>query len=501
MITHAAEAPGIVPMKVASNCSARAGGMSGVGADAPAARLDSVSVLRGSPRAALVALAVVFVVGAFLRFENVQEPNEARSNDERAYVSLAANLADRFHYGYGTSRETTDPAHWPPGAPLFFAGVMWVSGQIPNARDPDDPWDVPAVYHAQAAVASLTILAAFALAFVVAGAWAGVAAAAVTALYPPLIYHTSDLLSEPLGAFLLTSGLALTAWGIRRPAWWKLVAAGAVLGLTILTRADLALVPGIALAVAGAVAWHRAGRVAAGLRSAALVGGAALLVVLPWTIFASTTKDELVPLTSGGGSNFWMGTYLPGGGTLFGSKREWTEAVRANHPGYRDTYWEDIPQVYVLEAVARRHPELERDAALRREGWANLRRYAIGRPGSFAKMMAAKAWRMWGKPPTGSGRVAKAWITALHLAICAIALAGLLAGLALTRRAELWLIALSLAYVTLLNMILVSEARHLVTSIPSLAAGGAAGIALAIPILRARLQRRRSRDPVAAAGL
>jgi hypothetical protein len=458
----------------------------------------------GIPRAVLAALAVVLVVGGVLRFDNaLTSDNPAQSNDERAYVKLAASLADRGHYGYG-DRATTDPAHWPPGAPLFFAAAMKVSGERPPETG---AWHLPTAYAFQAAIATLTILAAFALAMILAGPWAGLAAATVTALYPPLIYNTSDLLSEPLGAFLLTSGLALTALAIRRPRWWALVLAGALLGLTILTRADLALVPGIALAVVAVAAWRGATgerRWLSGLRSAALLGGAAFLVILPWTVFASTTKDEFVPLTSGGGSNLWMGTYLPGGGTLFGAKREWTETVRKNHPGYRDTYWEDIPQVYVLEAVAKRHPGLERDAALRKEAMRNLRRYAIGRPVAFSRMMVEKAWRMWGKPPTGSGRVDRSWITALHLAICAISLIGLLLGLALTRRAGLWLVALSIAYVTFLNMVLVSEARHLVTSIPSLAAGGAAGFVLALPWMRDRLRRhRRERAqsaPVGASG-
>jgi 4-amino-4-deoxy-L-arabinose transferase-like glycosyltransferase len=444
----------------------------------------------GLPRLVLAGLALVLIAGAVLRFDNVSRPNPAQSNDERAYVMLGRTLADRGHYGY--DRETkSDPVHWPPGAPVFFATAMKLSGERPPDKG---EWHLPTAYAFQAAVATLTILAAFALALIIAGPYAGLAAATVVAFYPPLIYTTSDLLSEPLGGLLLTSGLAMTAYALRSPRAWRLIVAGVLLGLTILTRADLALVPAIAAAVVAVAAWRRAARPRrwrGALRGAVLLGGAAFLVVLPWTVYASTSRDELVPLTSGGGSNLWMGTYLPGGGTLFGAKREWTDTVRHIHPGYRDTYWEDIPQTYVLEAVARRHPGLERDAALRVEARANLRRYALGQPFAFGRMMLRKAWRMWGKPPTGSGRVERAWITWLHRTLLAVALIGLLAALAITRRAELALIALSVAYVTVLNMILVSEARHLVTSVPSLAAGGAAGFALLIPRIRASASRRR----------
>lgn len=451
----------------------------------------------GIPRPVLVALTLVVIAGGALRFANVAHPNRAQSNDERAYVMLARTLAERGHYGYGHD-PNADPIHWPPGAPLLFAGVMTLTGERPPEQG---PWKLPAVYDAQAVVATLTIVAAFALALLVAGPWAGLAAAVLVAFYPPLIDNTSDLLSEPLGELLLTSGLAFTAWSIRRPRAWRLLVAGALLGLTMLTRADLAGVAAIAAAVVAAAAWRRAPArgVRAGLRAGALLIGATIVAILPWTIFASTTADRFVPLTTGGASNFWMGTYQPGGGTLFGAKRRWAPAVRHDHPGYAKTYWKDIPQVYVLEAVARRHPGLDRDAALRKEAWLNLKRYALGRPVGFAKMMLSKAWRLWGKPPTGSGRVDRTWEIWLHRVLLAGALAALVGALAVTRRAELWLIALSLAYVTLLNTVLVSEARHLVTSTPGLLAGGAAGVALLWPAVAGAVRRRRGAPPVAVA--
>ena len=76
-----------------------------------------------------------------------------------------------------------DPLHWPPGTPLLFA----VARKVAGAGDAD--LDPAAIYAAQWAVGMGLIVAVFALAALLAGPWAGVAAAAGVALYPPLQTH------------------------------------------------------------------------------------------------------------------------------------------------------------------------------------------------------------------------------------------------------------------------------------------------------------------------
>jgi hypothetical protein len=102
---------------------------------------------------------------------------------------------------------------------------------------------------------------------------------------------------------------------------------------------------------------------------------------------------------------------------------------------------------------------------------------------AFVGLLASKIWRLWGGYTHGTYQRTRAPILALHLALVAFGLAGLLAGLMLTRRAELWTIAALLAYLTAMNAVLVSEARHNLTVMPVLIAGGAMGLSLA---LRAR---------------
>ena len=136
----------------------------------------------------------------------------------------------------------------------------------------------------------------FALAATLGGPWAGLVAAVLVATYPPLIAVTGDLLSEPLGRAVADRGAA-------RARAAALALAGLLLAAAVLTRANLlVLIPVLALAA-------RAARRAACSRVAALVPVAA------WSLNVGA------PVTTGGGSSLFVGTYLPGDGTLPGAKR------------------------------------------------------------------------------------------------------------------------------------------------------------------------------------
>ena len=123
-----------------------------------------------------------------------------QSADESAYGRLALNLAEDHRYG-DPSRPVANTLHWPPGAPFLFGAAH----EIAPSAGSDRTKDIPAAYWAQALVSTGTTAAAFLLALLLAGPWAGVAAAALVGFYPPLILATGEQLSEPLGAFLLTS--------------------------------------------------------------------------------------------------------------------------------------------------------------------------------------------------------------------------------------------------------------------------------------------------------
>jgi hypothetical protein len=421
------------------------------------------------PRLALAALAIVVLLGAGWRAHAAANPSPQQSADERAYARLARNLSDRGHYGHVDMK---NPTHWPPGAPVVFA--------IANYFDPEGGgWklDVPYAYPVLAAVGVLAILAAFALGALLAGRWAGVAAAAATALYPPLVRATGELLSEPLGALWLTSALGAFALAVRRPhpVWFLLT--GALLGATILTRADLLLAPGIVAGVAAIWAWRRwsPGR---GLLTGVAILAATLMVILPWVIFASRQAGALVPVSSGGAANMFMGTHLPSRGSLYGIKRELGDELRRHDPRYREVRDLALPGQRILDAVAARNPSLERDESLRLEALRNLRRYMLGEPVSFAGMMAAKVWRLWGDYTRGGIHRDIPPLTVLHLVLILASFAGIVAGLWRTRQVVLVAIAGVIVYASLVNALFVSEARHALPLMPLVFAGGAAGWAL-----------------------
>jgi hypothetical protein len=83
--------------------------------------------------------------------------------------------------------------------------------------------------------------------------------------YPPLITASGHLLTEPLGALTITVALVAVVLALKRPPGPGFVSAGVaafLLGLAVLVRADLLLVPFALCALLTAVAWRRRGRAA-----------------------------------------------------------------------------------------------------------------------------------------------------------------------------------------------------------------------------------------------
>ncbi|MDP9293455.1 MAG: glycosyltransferase family 39 protein, partial [Actinomycetota bacterium] len=154
-------------------------------------------------------------------------------------------LADQHHYG-DPSTGLRDPLHWPPGAPVLFGVGHLVFPSADSLRTRD----IPAAYWLQAVVSLGTVVVAFGLAWALAGAWAGLLAAALTGFYPPLILATGEQLSEPLGALLLICAFLAFALAARRRTTPLYAVAGLLLGLAVLTRADLLPVPFVVALIA-----------------------------------------------------------------------------------------------------------------------------------------------------------------------------------------------------------------------------------------------------------
>ncbi|MEA2385316.1 MAG: hypothetical protein QOH72_5287 [Solirubrobacteraceae bacterium] len=441
-------------------------------------RLGDPRSLRAIGRRGVVlgALLALVVAGALvLRLEAAADRPGRSSADERAYVRLARDL--RAGTGYGDAG-LAHPLHWAPGAPALFALADAVSGHAAGSRI-----DTRAGRRAQAVVGALTVGAAFALAALVAGAVAGLVAAAAVAFYPPMVAATAHLTSEPLGALAITAALAAVAWAWARAGPRAFVVAGAVAGAACLVRADLllavlVLVPAVGILHARRAGW-RAGTAVAG----ALLAGV-LVLVAPWSIWASRAAGTFVPITDGASSTLLVATYLPGDGTIFGFKHAMAAETRRVHPELRHTRVFRIPEKEIMDAVAARHPHLSHDAAITAELHRNLRVYLLGHPVAFAGMTARKAWRMWGFPFRGTFHRNSAATVWIHRALVALALLGLLAGVFVARSAALGLVLVALCTNVAVNLAFVSEARHAFRLMPALLAAGAAGCALAVAARR-----------------
>jgi 4-amino-4-deoxy-L-arabinose transferase-like glycosyltransferase len=428
-----------------------------------------VERLRALPRWAVV-LALVLVAGGALRADRAIHHGRFLSADERAYAVLGIAL----QHGHYTPSSMNDPLHWPPGTPLLFALARTVSGAGPTTLDP------AAIYVAQWLVGMALIVAVFVLVRMLAGPWPAVVAAAGIALYPPLAIVTGDLVSEPLGALTTVLALIALAWAWRAPSPappWRFAVAGAFAGAAILVRADLLIVPFV-LALVVALSLRRAGARRALLAAGAYLACAAL-VLAPWSAFASRSRHQFVPITTSSWSSLFVGSYLPGDGRIFGLREALGDEARAHNPAIRHVRDRNLRTEWIIDLVASRHPDLARSDALRRETLRNLRVYGLGQPLDFAAMEVRKLGRMWIGYDRGTHHNARAWILAIHLVLCAAALAGLLYGIARTRHPVLWAILATVLTATAVNAFFVSEARHNVRLVPLLVAGGAAGFALA----------------------
>lgn len=444
-----------------------------------------------TPRTLLVAglLAAVALGGIALRADRAANPLPASSSDEHSYLIIARSIAR--HNSYVAEK---NPWHWPPGTPLLFAAAEKVSGGHGLAPR--------SVYAVQALVSVLAIFAAFAAAALLAGAWAGVAAAAATAFYPPLFDAAGRALSEPLGGLGVVLSLLATIWALRRPSRRRFALAGVLFGLTLLVRTDLApAVPVVALVVWLALRRSRRRDAAATaaddprapLRCGAVLLVAAVLTVLPWTALASIGAHRFVPISNGGTSALYIGTYLPGEGSIFGLKRALGDDLRLQEPRYGHVPNHRIGQSFLLAMVAARHPGVSHDTALRQEAFHNIAHYGTTAPGRFLRMLGAKAARMWTTPTrNGQGARLSARSEAVHVALVALAILGTLLGAALLRGRGLGVMVAVALVSTVVNAIFLSEPRHLLPLAPALFATGAAGLAAA---LRGRLRGRAARVP------
>ena len=181
---------------------------------------------------------------------------------------------------------------------------------------------------------------------------AGLVAAGLAAFYPELIWFAAHFWAETLFTVLLWWAIERLLASDARGSGWAAVGAGLLFGLAILTRETvLYFLPFAALWLA----WRRPG----GVRRAALVVVASLLVVLPWTVRNWVVFDAFVPVSTAGALNLWQGN------TRLTRQQVYEEywAVRGRIPKYehararaREAILERQP-LWILEKLRSELPE------------------------------------------------------------------------------------------------------------------------------------------------
>jgi len=218
----------------------------------------------------------------------VCEPRVELAGDESSWVALAV-------HGLAELKRPLNPfakgiIFYPPGYPYFVAVFYRILGSL------------EAVKWAQALVGASLVPAVGLLGARTFSPRVGVLAAAVTALYPELIWFSVHFWSETLFMacllWALERALASDEVGRIGPA----IAGGLLCGLAALTRETaLPVAPLAALWLA----WP--GRVAAARARGAAFLLAAVLTVVPWTARNWVVFHAFVPVSTFGPLNLWQG--------------------------------------------------------------------------------------------------------------------------------------------------------------------------------------------------
>jgi 4-amino-4-deoxy-L-arabinose transferase-like glycosyltransferase len=228
-----------------------------------------------------IALGIVVLVGILVRvaYIRVVGPHTRLWNDSGWYFSQASNILHgrgyldvgrQFAYQYSDPSATrlVPGAFWPPGYPVFLAGVEWLFGPS---------WY--ATRMAGVATGGATVLLVGLLGRAIAGRAVGVVAALLVALSPLMLATDGSLMSETLYVPLVLLALLIANQARNRAAlwWWALL--GVLVGIATLTRQDALLLVPCAVIPAALLSRASACTIATRIAVSVIVTGAA---VAPW---------------------------------------------------------------------------------------------------------------------------------------------------------------------------------------------------------------------------
>jgi 4-amino-4-deoxy-L-arabinose transferase-like glycosyltransferase len=288
------------------------------------------------------AVAACVLVGLALRlaFALLYWTGQPLTHDEREYLALARSVARGDGFRYPADEPLPGTAQRfgrAPGYPAFLA-ALHVTTPVEH---------VPKrVQIAQALIGALAIWLMASIATRAAGPRAGLAAAAIASVYPPLIWLPAYAWSETLySCVALAAARALMSEGHRSS-----VLGGILIGLAILIR------PAMVFFVPLAIAWMLSRRKSA---DAAVFVAIAVLSIAPWTIRNYRVYGRWIVVASEGGVTFWTGNHpLARGDGDLAANPELKRADLAFRQAHSELTPEQLEPVYYRDALGwiRAHP-------------------------------------------------------------------------------------------------------------------------------------------------
>jgi 4-amino-4-deoxy-L-arabinose transferase-like glycosyltransferase len=283
--------------------------------------------------------------------------------DSVRYTRVALNLLAGNGYAEWGTHLT---AFVPPGYPLFLAGCYGLFGVHPLL-----------VKILQAVLGGFLPWIVFAMGRRLVRERTALTASAVTAVYPELVVLTGYLYTETF--FILLECLfflfLIEAHRTNRVRDWTV--SGIFLGLGMLVRSLLLFFPPFLFLACAA---NRPLRTR--LKGIVLMSLVGYALLLPWTVRNAIVFHRLIPVTTGGGKEFWIGSDIAHGG--------------------RFRHGETFEAIETLTAGAKSEPE--KDGILLRAALRNIRE----NPAGYARVCLGKAVRyffqIYENIPTGAAR-------------------------------------------------------------------------------------------------
>ncbi len=405
--------------------------------------------------------------------------------DQDGYRRLGAVLAQTGKFTrFPDARPFVPEVIRTPAYPLFVATIYKVAGdrQLPVAL-------------AQTVLFVLICLLVYAITRRMAGERLALAAAALTALFPPIPYFGALVMTEVWTTFLFTASMWIAFRTLESERPLSFVAWGVMLALTTLSRPVFVLFP-IAIAGVGVIVFPLAGvRQQPPTRHWIIFLAAFVVAMAPWLTYNYATMGRITLSPAGGmGRGLWEGSWqatwsgrLQDELTHLGedtADREaldrQVEAVAAREhlpPKQMLDYlhqWQDIRVIWTapVDPLERAVARVKADQEYQRVAIANLRSQSITQ---LARRHARGVFLLWaGELPfrfseinqlsTATKRACWAIQALLFLAACAGAFALIRRGLV----AQALVLAAPIVYVTAVHFWLLKEARQSLPAQPVL---------------------------------